>query len=135
MKYCLNTESMRKYMYHYMHVWCKVLWNYMHWLNSYAKKCSKCNAFFPDIFTWLWISKWHLFWRSPISTPILFISRNAMRKHRWRHWMLFLFVNNIVLHCQEKNKWKVRDKGKKQWKNRFLQQPMKGVETGVCQNK
>ena len=21
-----------------------------------------------------------------------------------------------------------------QWKNRFLQQPMKGVETGVCQN-
>ena len=32
---------------------------------------------------------WHLFWRSPISTPYLFIPRNAMRTIRWRHCMFF----------------------------------------------
>ena len=32
----------------------------------------------------------------------LFMSRNAMRTLQWRHSMFFLFVNNIVLHCQEK---------------------------------
>ena len=28
-------------MFHYMYVWCKVLWNYIHWLNTYAKKCTQ----------------------------------------------------------------------------------------------
>ena len=48
------------------------------------------------------IWSWHLFWRSPISMPFLFMSRNAMRTLRWRHCMLLFFVNNMVLHCQEK---------------------------------
>jgi len=37
MKDLLNTESMRLYMFHYIYVWCKVLWKYIHWLNTYAK--------------------------------------------------------------------------------------------------
>jgi len=32
MKDLLNTESMRLYMFHYIYVWCKVLWKYIHWL-------------------------------------------------------------------------------------------------------
>jgi len=48
----------------------------------------------------LYISSWHLFCRSPISTPFLFISRYAHAQMTSLH--VFLVVNNIVLHCQEK---------------------------------
>jgi len=40
---------------------------------------------------WWEDSSWHLFWRSPISTPFLFISRNAMRTLRWCHCMFCYF--------------------------------------------
>jgi len=33
---------------------------------------------------------------SPISTPFLFVSRNAIRTHRWRHCMLFYTVKKNV---------------------------------------
>ena len=54
------------------------------------------------------LSSWHLFWRSPISTPFLFISRNAMHMLRWRHYMFFCLQITWLYTIMKKN-WKVRD--------------------------
>ena len=89
------------------HTWC------IYFLTLYTLQHSQC----VPTCVWLFhLSSWHLFWRSPFSTPFLFISRNAMHTLRWRHCMLFCLLKTW---CNKKNKWKVRD-----WKvrnNRFCQ--------------
>ena len=76
--------KMRSFLFAYvqLHMFQPVLWAWA------CKACRIQPLSFTTIFASLPISLWHLFWRSPILTPFLFISRNAMCTLRWHHCML-----------------------------------------------
>ena len=53
------------------------------------------------------LSSWHLFWRSPISTPFYYYVMLCARSNDVS--ACSLFVNNIVINNSQKNNLKVRD--------------------------
>ena len=86
-----NTQFNR-YLTHDIWIYCYIFWfNLIVFGNSPVKLHTYflCPELSSKLFGVSNISLWHLFWRSPISTPFLFISRNAMHTLRWRHCLLF----------------------------------------------